>query len=44
MTSRPLRFGDVVTASFPEQTSQGREQEGYRPAIVVGFPNLLANK
>ncbi len=41
MTNRSLQFGDVVTASFPQQNPQGREQEGYRPAIVVGFPNRL---
>ena len=41
MITRPLKIGDVVTARFPEQKPQGREQEGYRPAIVVGFPNLL---
>ena len=41
MTTRPLKIGDVVTARFPEQTPQGREQEGYRPAIVVGFPRSL---
>ena len=33
MTTRPLQIGDIVTASFPEQKPQGREQEGYRPAI-----------
>jgi len=37
----PLQFGDLVTAQFPKQNPQGREQEGYRPAIVVGFPNRL---
>lgn len=41
MTTRSLQFGDVVTAGFPQQNPQGREQEGYRPAIVVGFPNRL---
>ncbi|MEH2218790.1 MAG: type II toxin-antitoxin system PemK/MazF family toxin [Nostoc sp.] len=41
MTNRSLQFGDVVTARFPQQNPQGREQEGYRPAIVVGFPNRL---
>ena len=41
MTTRTLKIGDIVTARFPEQKPQGREQEGYRPAIVVGFPNLL---
>ncbi|MHC5761592.1 type II toxin-antitoxin system PemK/MazF family toxin [Nostoc sp.] len=41
MTTRSLQFGDVVTARFLQQNPQGREQEGYRPAIVVGFPNRL---
>ncbi|MBD2243966.1 type II toxin-antitoxin system PemK/MazF family toxin [Nostoc sp. FACHB-888] len=41
MTTRSLQFGDVVTARFPQQNPQGREQEGYRPAIVVGFPSRL---
>ena len=39
--TRLLKFGDVITARFPEQNPQGREQEGYRPAIVVGLPNRL---
>ena len=30
MTVRSLQFGDVVTAQFPEQSPQGREQEGYK--------------
>ena len=37
MTDHILLIGDVVTAKFPS----GREQEGYRPAIVVGIPNRL---
>lgn len=41
MTIRALQFGDVVTARFPEQNPQGREQQGIRPAIVVGFPARL---
>lgn len=41
MTTTSLKFGDIVTARFPEQNPQGREQEGFRPAIVVGFPNRL---
>jgi mRNA interferase MazF len=41
MTTRPLKIGDIVTARFPEQKPQGKEQEGYRPAIVVGFPDVL---
>lgn len=38
MTERVLQYGDVVTLAFPEQNPQGREQEGYRPAIIVGVP------
>jgi mRNA interferase MazF len=41
MTTRPLKIGDIITARFPEQKPQGREQEGYRPAVIVGFPSLL---
>ncbi len=41
MTQRPLQFGDIVTAIFPEQMPLGREQQGYRPAIVVAIPDLL---
>jgi mRNA interferase MazF len=40
MTTRLLKVGDIITTRFPEQKPQGREQEGYRPAIVVGFPNF----
>ncbi|PZO44242.1 MAG: type II toxin-antitoxin system PemK/MazF family toxin [Pseudanabaena frigida] len=41
MTERILQIGDVVTAKFPSQNPSGREQEGYRPAIVVGIPSRL---
>ncbi|OUL17651.1 transcriptional regulator [Nostoc sp. T09] len=41
MTTRSLQFGDIITVRFPQQNPQGREQEGYRPAVVVGFPNRL---
>lgn len=34
-----LEIGDVVSALFPLQPG-GREQEGYRPAMVVGLPEL----
>lgn len=30
-----------MTARFPAQDPQGHEQEGYRPAIVVGLPATL---
>lgn len=39
--SNSLQFGDIVTAQFPVKNPPGREQEGYRPAIVAGFPSRL---
>jgi mRNA interferase MazF len=41
MTDRVLQVGDVVTVKFPSQVPRGREQEGFRPAIVVGLPSRL---
>jgi mRNA interferase MazF len=39
--TRILQIRDIITARFPEQNPQGHEQEGIRPAIVVGIPNPL---
>jgi mRNA interferase MazF len=39
--SRPLQPRDIVNVQFPFHDPRGREQEGYRPAIVVGQPDLL---
>lgn len=36
-----VSVGDVVSADFPEHNPQGHEQEGARPAIVVGVPEKL---
>jgi mRNA interferase MazF len=36
-----LEIGDVVSALFPSHDPVGREQEGHRPAVVVGIPELL---
>ncbi len=41
MSAEKLELGDVVTARFPAQDPQGREQEGLRPAVIVGLPKLL---
>ncbi len=41
MTERILQVGDIVTAKFPSQLPSGREQEGFRPAIIVGLPIRL---
>ncbi len=33
--------GDILTALFPTHQPPGREQEGQRPAVVVGLPDRL---
>ena len=33
-----LKPGDVIVVRLPQQVPNGREQEGYRPAVVVGLP------
>lgn len=35
-----MRIGTIVTALFPEHRPGAHEQEGYRPAVVVGLPIL----
>ncbi|MCX5965630.1 MAG: type II toxin-antitoxin system PemK/MazF family toxin [Cyanobacteria bacterium] len=35
---RVLKFGDVVSVRLPTNSPRGHEQEGFRPAIVVGVP------
>jgi mRNA interferase MazF len=37
---RDFEIGDVVTVRLPLHRPEGHEQEGYRPAIVVGVPEL----
>ncbi len=39
--SDKLALGDVIITAFPEHTPPGREQQGYRPAVVVGLPEAL---
>ncbi len=36
-----LAAGDVISALFPIHVPGGREQQGYRPAVVVGIPERL---
>ena len=36
-----LSIGDIVTAAIPERVPSGHEQEGLRPAVVVGLPDRL---
>jgi mRNA interferase MazF len=38
---RALQFGDVLNIRLPSQNPQGHEQEGLRPAIVVGLPERV---
>ena len=38
---KTLAVGDVISALFPEHVPGGREQQGYRPAVVVGIPERL---
>lgn len=44
--SRPLAIRDVVSATFPYPhpgALQGHEQQGHRPAVVVGLPDALGS-
>jgi mRNA interferase MazF len=36
-----LGIGDVISALFPEHIPGGHEQQGLRPAVVVGIPERL---
>lgn len=36
-----LAAGDVISALFPEHVPGGREQQGFRPAVVVGVPECV---
>ncbi|MEW6081400.1 MAG: type II toxin-antitoxin system PemK/MazF family toxin [Bacillota bacterium] len=38
MPSEPVRLGDVLTVELPRHIPALREQEGVRPAVVVGPP------
>jgi mRNA interferase MazF len=38
---RSLQFGDVINLRLPAQNPQGHEQEGFRPAVVVGLPDRV---
>ncbi|QDZ40304.1 type II toxin-antitoxin system PemK/MazF family toxin [Euhalothece natronophila Z-M001] len=36
--SKKLQAGDLILVSLPDHQPKGREQEGRRPAIIVGLP------
>jgi mRNA interferase MazF len=39
--SNPFIVRDILIVRFPLHNPQGREQEGIRPALVVGVPQKL---
>jgi mRNA interferase MazF len=41
VSATSLEPGDIVTALFPSHKPPSREQEGYRPAVVVGIPKKV---
>jgi mRNA interferase MazF len=41
LSSDVLSVGDLILATLPEQVPSGREQKGYRPAIIVGTPETI---
>lgn len=43
MSNDGLVVGDIVTALFPVHDPAGHEQQGYRPAVVVGVPAVLGS-
>lgn len=36
-----LKARDIVIARFPQSDPQGHEQEGIRPAVVLGLPSSI---
>lgn len=38
-----LAVGDVISASFPLHDPSGHEQEGHRPAVVIGAPDVVGS-
>jgi mRNA interferase MazF len=41
VSSNRLQPGDVVLVRFPSHRPSGHKQEGQRPAVVVGWPDVL---
>ena len=41
MRNRPIKIGDILIISLPQHTPSGHEQEGVRPAIVIGLPQKI---
>lgn len=43
MRSNPFDIGDIIIVKFPLHNPQGKEQEGIRPAVVIGIPQKVGN-
>lgn len=43
MVAKPLSPGDIVVIQMPQHLPRGTEQEGQRPALVVGIPEVLGD-
>lgn len=41
MRVRPIKIGDILLVELPRHRPPGHEQQGLRPAIVVGLPDKL---
>jgi mRNA interferase MazF len=39
MANQTLKCGDVVLINLPSHNPKGHEQEGIRPAVIVGVPS-----
>ena len=39
--SRKLKIGDIIEVTYPRKVPKGHEQEGRRPAIVIGIPEKV---
>jgi len=43
VVAKPLSPGDIVVIQMPQHLPRGTEQEGQRPALVVGIPQVLGD-
>ncbi|MEE3716885.1 type II toxin-antitoxin system PemK/MazF family toxin [Tumidithrix elongata RA019] len=39
MANQPLKCGDVILINLPSHNPRGHEQEGKRPAVIIGVPS-----
>jgi len=41
MAKRDVQFGDILLVNLPVHIPTGHEQQGLRPALIVGLPQKL---